>query len=95
MEQLLLGNLTVNQMIKQLGINITNEEKELLENMRCDNANSIPENKFHCFDMPFVIHAGSKSVGSKLYDILSKYQNDMVCSIRVDIIKQNDGENND
>ncbi|MBF4468840.1 MAG: hypothetical protein ISP01_05480 [Methanobrevibacter arboriphilus] len=79
-----LGNLSVQQIEKRLGIEISENERLKLKNMHCNNATDIPENKWHCFDMPFVLMCGSKETCQIVYDILKKYSSKMEEEIRIE-----------
>lgn len=83
----MLGNLKVEEFTKRLGIEITEEEKTELENMRCDSANEIPINKYHCFDIPLLMLVGSIEVAENINNILSKYSKEMKGRLQISVKK--------
>lgn len=68
-----LGNLSFKQLAELHEFELTDEELEILEGLRTENASfNAGENKCHIFDMPRIIHCGTKSVFNTVYNILSK-----------------------
>jgi hypothetical protein len=80
-----LGNLTTKQLTERLGIALTIDEIEKLEEKRTDNAQEIPEGKWHCFDAPFSIQVGDYDTAQFLADILGPYGSEMKTSIQIGI----------
>ena len=52
---MMLGNLSVEQIEEQLGIQLKDEEREELRAMRQLEAENISPGKWHCFQFPFVM----------------------------------------
>ncbi len=71
---MLLGNLSVEQIEKEYGVEFSTEDKEWLKTHRQTNV-SIPleKDKWHCFDIPRVIATDSEEFRDELYHMLSKY----------------------
>lgn len=69
-----LGNLLVEQIEKEYGVEFSTEDKEWLKTHRQENV-SIPleKDKWHCFDMPRVIATGSEEFRNELYHRLKNY----------------------
>ena len=80
---IMLGNLSVPQLEKRLGIKLTDEEREFLENTRQQKAEDIEKNKWHCFDIPFTIVCGSEKFAQKLVEILTPYSDKMAEPLRI------------
>lgn len=80
-----LGNLSVEQIEKELNITLSGTDRDKLEMMRCLNASNIPANKWHCFYIPFVIKCGSMETATKVRDILAPYQEQMKGNIEIGI----------
>lgn len=78
-----LGNLTVEQIEERLGIVFSEEERSELKSSRQANASNIAADKWHCFDIPFMIVCGSYAVAERLKEILTPYASKMTDSIRV------------
>ena len=82
---IMLGNLSVDQIEKRLGIELTAEEKETLNSTRQLAVNDTPiaDNCWHCFDIPFMIQCGTKATCFKIMDILKPYVPQMHGQIQV------------
>lgn len=64
---MVLGNLTVAQFAERVGASFTDDELELLESHRSNNAQSIPADKFHIFDSPAIsVYIGADALGAPL-----------------------------
>jgi len=68
-----LGNLTVEQIEREYSVNFSAEDKQWLMKHHQDQANGIEKDKWHFFDMPRIMVAGSKEFMQELYDRLIKY----------------------
>lgn len=80
-----LGNLTTLQLQERLGITLTNEELDTLESMRQDRASNVSKDKWHCFDIPFTLVAGSMETATKVYQILLPYNDQMKNRLQISI----------
>ena len=85
MAYVFLGNLTTMQLSKRLGITLSEDEAQKLEENRIDNAQAIPKGKWHCFDAPFAIHAGDYDTALLLAETLRPYEGDMKTSVQIAI----------
>lgn len=72
-----LGNLTVEQIEKRLGIEFSESERKELNETRENKANNIPIGKWHCFDIPFTIACGGYDFAERIKEILTSYVNGM------------------
>lgn len=68
-----IGNFTAQRMASEMGIELTQEDKNALEEIRQDDAQSIQPGKYHCFDIPRMIMCGDIDTGYKVAAILKKY----------------------
>ena len=70
-----LGNLTVKEIEERCEIVLSEEDRHFLEQSRQENV-SIPieANKWHCFDMPFLVCCGSKTFATVIYERLRNYE---------------------
>ncbi len=80
-----LGNLTVGQLEKTLGIALDKEAADFLSSTWQANASSIHKDKWHCFDMPLCIACGSKEMAAKAYEILRPYSEQMNAVISIQV----------
>ena len=70
-----LGNLTVEQIERRLGIEFTEEDrKELKENYQAKvNDTPLEPGKWHCFDMPFILMTNDRESAEKYLNIFQEY----------------------
>ena len=80
-----LGNLTVEQIEHRLGIVFSEEERSELKSARQEKASNIAADKWHCFDIPFMIVCGSYAFSERLKEILTPYASKMTGSISVGV----------
>ena len=71
---ILLGNFDTARMASEMGIELSDEDKNNLESMRQDDAQEITPGKFHCFDIPRTILCGDMETVYKVAGILQKYK---------------------
>lgn len=64
-----LGNLSVEQIEKRMGIEFPTELKTELVESRQHNADTsrLKPNEWHCFDRPFIMVCGSRELASKIF----------------------------
>lgn len=82
---IMLGNLTVKQIQQRLGIELTESEESKLLNRKQDEASDIAKDKWHCFDLPFVLVCGSYETAVFVHDILSPYSDKMNTQLQISI----------
>jgi hypothetical protein len=66
------GNVSVNQWQGDMGVQLSKEDLEWLNEHRQENAQVVAKDKFHIFSEPRQMHVGSDIV-EELVDRLSKY----------------------
>lgn len=79
-----LGNLTINQLEYRCGCKFEKEDYEWLKEHRQDNADIKVKDKFHIFDMPFMIQAG-EDISNDLINLLTKYNDKKTFNERLQI----------
>jgi hypothetical protein len=84
----MLGNLSVQQIEERLGIELTDEERAFLSSSRQQRAEGIAKDKWHCFDIPFVMVCGSQETAMKVCEILRPYESKMTDAIRIVIARE-------
>ena len=67
---IMLGNLTVNQIESRTGVAFSDELKALMTDTYQSSATHIAENEWHCFDLPFILVCGGMPFAQKIYDHL-------------------------
>ena len=70
---IMLGNLTLKQIEERTGISVSDSDRAELNGMRQEKAENIAPEKWHCFDLPFVLVCGDKPTAEKVVKILSAY----------------------
>lgn len=70
-----LGDLTVEQIEKRTGIELTEADREYLKenHQAAVNDREIEHGKWHCFDLPFMLMTGDKDTAIIYRDMLTKY----------------------
>jgi hypothetical protein len=64
----MLGNLSVSQIEKRLGIEFPQEIRDFMEKTNQPEAMNIGKGKWHCFDMPFTIVCGDMETATKIFN---------------------------
>lgn len=67
-----LGNVSIDKLQERTGWNFSKEDYDFLIEHRQDNAQEIAKNKFHIFDIPFMILCGEE-IKDEVKEILMKY----------------------
>ena len=72
---LYLGNLSVEQIERRVGIELTEEDREYMRNNRQERVKNIPleHGKWHCYDMPFMIMVSDRETAEAYLRMFRKY----------------------
>ena len=81
-----LGNLSVAEIEKRLEITLTDEERKQLSEDRQERCENLGADKWHCYDMPFLIACGSSEQAKKVYNLLKPYADKMKKQIQIGVI---------
>ena len=65
---MMLGNLTVSQIEKRLGIDFPEDVREFMRKTHQPRAERIEKGKWHCFDIPFNLVCGDVEVAAKIFE---------------------------
>lgn len=65
---IMLGNLSVSQIEKRLGIDFPEDIREFMNNNHQSDASNIAKGKWHCFDLPFNLVCGDMEVATKIFN---------------------------
>lgn len=68
-----LGNLTIEDFQKRLGIEFSPEDLNELKSMRQEDASNIQPGKIHIFDIPFFVRCGDMDTARRLLKILNQF----------------------
>lgn len=73
---IMLGNLSVSQIEKRLGIGFPEEIKEFMKKTHEPSANNIGIGKWHCFDIPFNLVCGDMQTATTIFNGLKDKSNE-------------------
>lgn len=66
---IMLGNMSVNDIEKRIGIEFPEEIREFMKKTRQENiSGQIEKGKWHCFDIPFNIVCGDIEIATKIFN---------------------------
>jgi hypothetical protein len=65
---IMLGNMSVSDIEKRIGIEFPEEIREFMEKTNQENASKIEKGKWHCFDIPFNIVCGDIEIATKIFN---------------------------
>jgi len=63
-----LGNLTIEQIEKRIGIDFPEQTREYLKKNHQSEAANIKKGKWHCFDIPFMMQCGDIETARMVYE---------------------------
>ncbi|WP_193065344.1 hypothetical protein [Oceanobacillus oncorhynchi] len=87
-----LGNLTIAAVEEKHKFRLLDAEREMLESMRQNNAQTIEDGKFHVFDEPMTMFVcDSTETRAAVLNILSKYNSDIKGQLGVGYQEANHG----
>ena len=84
---IMLGNLSVNQIENRLGITFPKDIKEFMENTHQDKAGNIAIGKWHCFDIPFNLVCGDIETATKIFNALKDKSKECKCQLQFSLQK--------
>lgn len=64
----MLGDQTVSQIEKRLGIDFPEDVKEFMQQTHQSAASNIAKGKWHCFDLPFNLVCGDIETATKIFN---------------------------
>lgn len=70
---IMLGNQTPDQIARRLKIELSEEHKKELTESWQQRAENIEMDKWHCFDIPFMMVCGSRETAEKFRDLFLTY----------------------
>ena len=73
-----LGNLKIKEVESKHEFTVSDEERELLESKRQDDAQNVKSGMFHIFDLPQTsFHFSSEDDAREMVGVLQKYNSDI------------------
>lgn len=82
----MLGNLSVEQMERRMGITFPGDLKEVLAKYHQSAATDIKPGFWHCFDMPFTMVCGNTDLAELVRDKLTPLVDKIVTPLSVAIV---------
>ena len=73
---IMLGNLTVEEMENRLGITLSDEHRKAFKDSRQEKVNNTPleDGRWHCFDIPFMLMCDTMTTAEKFRNIIQQYK---------------------
>lgn len=87
MKKMLLGNLSVKDMEKRLGVTFSDECKDYMNATHQNNATKIQPTKWHCFELPFTILCGDMLTAETIQDYLKDQADEFKVPIGISVVK--------
>lgn len=70
---IMLGNLSPEQIERRLKIELSDVHRQELKDAWQQKAEDIADDKWHCFDIPFMMVCGNKSTAERFRDLFLTY----------------------
>ena len=83
-----LGNLSVDQIEKRIGIEFPEATRKFMETNHQCNAGPVAKGKWHCFDIPFHIVCGDIETAKVIYGSVKDQSSKVVEPLAFSITKQ-------
>lgn len=87
----MLGNLSVDQMERRMGIVFPDDLKEVLSKYHQAEATNIKPGFWHCFDMPFTMVCGNTDLAELVREKLTPLVDNIVTPLSVAIVQTEAG----
>ena len=87
----MLGNLSVDQMERRMGIVFPDDLKDVLAKYHQDVATDIKPGFWHCFDMPFTMVCGNTDLAELVREKLTPMVDSIVIPLSVAIVQSEVG----
>ena len=86
---MMLGNLTIPEMEKKMGIKIPADTAEFMKATHQEKAENIAKGKWHCFDIPFMLLCGDMQTAQKIYDGIKEFNSDVKQPLQISVQVKN------
>lgn len=78
-----LGNMRISEIEFRAGIVFPEAPKDYMEPRHQASANSVKTDKWHCFDIPFVLVCGDIDTATVIHNHLKPFSNDFKEPLRI------------
>lgn len=82
---IMLGNLSVHEIEKRLGIEFPEEIRDFMKQNHQSEANNIAKGKWHCFDIPFNLVCGDVDVATKIFNSVKDKSGDCKEKLQISV----------
>ena len=82
---IMLGNLSVNQIEERLGIEFPQDIRDFMQKNHQSSANDVAKGKWHCFDIPFHLVCGDLETATKIYNSVKDKSNECKEALQISI----------
>lgn len=82
---IMLGNLSVNQIEERLGIEFPQDIRDFMQKNHQSSANDVAKGKWHCFDIPFHLVCGDLETATKIYNSVKNKSNECKEALQISI----------
>lgn len=86
---LMIGNLSVDQMESRLGIEFPADIKAWMKENHQSNAANVAAGKWHCFDVPFCLDCGDMETATKIFESVKDRANEVIEPLQIALQKGN------
>lgn len=83
---LYLGNLSIEDMERRIGIDFTEELKEYMVPRKQEKASNIKKGKRHCYDIPFVLICGDMETATEIHKQLKDFSSDFKEPLQIALV---------
>ena len=87
----MLGNLSVDQMERRMGITFPDDLKEVLLKYHQEVATDVKPGFWHCFDMPFTMVCGNADLAELVREKLTPLVDKIITPLSVAIVEREVG----
>lgn len=82
---IMLGNLTAEDMERRTGVTFPDALKEFMAERHQDAASNVQPGKWHCFDLPFMLVCGDLATATEIYEFLKPLSAQMKESLQIGV----------
>ena len=85
---IMLGNLTVDEIEKRIGVDFPHDIKNFMIASRVENTSEIKKGNWHCFDLPFCILCGDIETATKIYNSVKHRASEVKEQLQISVQKE-------
>lgn len=85
MMNIMLGNLSIDEIEKRAGVGFPAALKNYMDSRRQENASDVKPGKWHCFDIPFTLVCGDMDTATEIYNHLKDLSSDFKEGLQISV----------